>query len=368
MEDESRLDHQRGFWNEKARENAMFHIVSDPVMWDEKRRDAAFEEMGLQAARRMAPFLGKDVRVLDLGCGIGRVIHAAAPMAAEVTGVDISREMLDQAGEYLAERDNVRLVQTSGAELPGVEDGSIGFLYSVLCLIHVDKRSAWQYFLEIARVLESGGVARLQFHDMLSEEGMDAFIASATTPYPMEFYCEEELRRLLARAGLDVLRLDHYARFMDVLVVNGSARDWMEARRGQVQLDHEPASGVRVDPREGATIATAWSNGSEKPVAFRIDLLTSDQEAPPRLLHEVVVRLPARSQGTLTMTLGADGTCAVTGDAEVLGVWHGEVATALEDGATHLQLRWLPAGFPVTQEEAAHWPGAVRLWPMTDEA
>lgn len=53
--------------------------------------------------------LRRDSRVLDYGCGIGRVTQQLAPRAAAVVGVDISAGMLREARSRLSGVDNVEL-------------------------------------------------------------------------------------------------------------------------------------------------------------------------------------------------------------------------------------------------------------------
>ncbi len=56
-------------------------------------------------------------RVLELGCGYGRVLRELAPRAAEIVGIDISLSSLTLAHAELAHRDNVRLVLMDAANL-----------------------------------------------------------------------------------------------------------------------------------------------------------------------------------------------------------------------------------------------------------
>ncbi len=59
-------------------------------------------------------------RVLDLGCGTGRYVHAFADVAAHVTGLDVSPRMIDVARN--ASPANVEWVVGSGRELPFADE------------------------------------------------------------------------------------------------------------------------------------------------------------------------------------------------------------------------------------------------------
>jgi SAM-dependent methyltransferase len=57
-------------------------------------------------------------RVLDFGCGIGRVSAALAPRAGEVVGIDLSERMIAEARARTVGLPNVRFESTDGAALP----------------------------------------------------------------------------------------------------------------------------------------------------------------------------------------------------------------------------------------------------------
>jgi 2-polyprenyl-3-methyl-5-hydroxy-6-metoxy-1,4-benzoquinol methylase len=60
--------------------------------------------------------LKAGARVLDYGCGIGRVMARIAPLVRETVGVDISAAMLREARARLAELGNVRLMHAKELE------------------------------------------------------------------------------------------------------------------------------------------------------------------------------------------------------------------------------------------------------------
>ena len=181
------LDEVRAYWDRQARWNALVAIYDSPAVRDAARAEAAFERSGHEAARHMARFVHPESRVLDLGCGIGRVVRPLAPHCREIVGVDVSGEMLQRSQEYLRGVPNARTLRTDGASLAGVADGSVDFLYSLLCFIHVDKLSAARYFAEIERVLALGATAFLQFEDAESAEGAQRRAEHAGRSDPLEF-------------------------------------------------------------------------------------------------------------------------------------------------------------------------------------
>src|ERR1700736_4117007 len=100
-------------WDQRARENARFYIVDSRENWTEDD----FYRLGEQTvAQEILTDMqnvcqGKDpkqMKVLEIGCGAGRVTRALAGLFGEVYGVDISGEMIRQAGLALADRPNAR--------------------------------------------------------------------------------------------------------------------------------------------------------------------------------------------------------------------------------------------------------------------
>lgn len=80
------------------------------------------------------------LRVLDFGCGVGRVMEAfAARGVGQIDGCDISEAMLGHARANPALSAS-RLFLTGGADAGGAPDGAYDIAYSFLCLHHIPMR------------------------------------------------------------------------------------------------------------------------------------------------------------------------------------------------------------------------------------
>src|SRR5688572_12982790 len=110
----------------------MHFIASGRLDWDER----SFSESGRQGVQQtVADDLericgGRDpgeIRALEIGCGIGRMTEHLADIFGEVYGTDVSGEMIARGRRRLADRDNVHLVETSGADLAPFEDDFFDF-------------------------------------------------------------------------------------------------------------------------------------------------------------------------------------------------------------------------------------------------
>lgn len=99
----------------------------------------------------------EGARVLDFGCGIGRVATAIAPPAADVTGVDISAAMVAEARARGAGLANVRFEVTDGGPLP-FPDARFDLVLAVDSFPYLVRAGVVEPQLaELARVLRPGG-------------------------------------------------------------------------------------------------------------------------------------------------------------------------------------------------------------------
>ncbi|MFB6146369.1 MAG: class I SAM-dependent methyltransferase [Halobacteriaceae archaeon] len=95
-------------------------------------------------------------RVLDAGCGDGTYTRRLAARGADVTAVDGSRALVEQAESRLGDDVDVRRADLR-EPLPSLADGSIDVVFSQLVLDHVED---WRpVFATFERVLAPGGCA-----------------------------------------------------------------------------------------------------------------------------------------------------------------------------------------------------------------
>jgi SAM-dependent methyltransferase len=116
-------------------------------------------EWSLQWAGGFSP----HARALEIGSGLARNTVHLARHFAHVDGVDVSATMVSRAREF-GLPGNVTLHALSGGDLHPLPDSSYALVFSHLVFQHVGSMSLIEAYLgEIARVLEPGGVAVLQF-------------------------------------------------------------------------------------------------------------------------------------------------------------------------------------------------------------
>lgn len=93
-------------------------------------------------------------KVVEVGCGTGRNTTWLAERAAEMVGLDFSKEMLARA-RSLVNNPRVRFIQHDARIAWPVADASANIVIAMLILEHIEKLEA--VFAEAARVLNTGG-------------------------------------------------------------------------------------------------------------------------------------------------------------------------------------------------------------------
>jgi SAM-dependent methyltransferase len=105
-------------------------------------------------------------RVLDFGCGVGRVTRALAGYFDEAVGVDVAASMIDRACA-LDTDGRCSFVLNDARDLQCFESGAFTVVYSRLVLQHIRPRLVRRYIPELIRVLAPGGVLTFQLPDAI---------------------------------------------------------------------------------------------------------------------------------------------------------------------------------------------------------
>jgi SAM-dependent methyltransferase len=128
------------------------------------RSERAFDESGRVDARHLLlPFFSRSDRVLDVGCGIARLLKWVAPNCREAIGLDVSAGLLRIARERLAGLSNVRVAKLPRSLAFPIATGTIGFAYYYHVSLHVDREDNLRILQELRRCLRPRGRALVQF-------------------------------------------------------------------------------------------------------------------------------------------------------------------------------------------------------------
>lgn len=194
------VDKERAWWDAAGvnRNVAVDKIAAGPESWREGLNgplDRELEKIG----HAFAPALqGRDrpKYVLDLGCGIGRVLLplARAHPWIQFYGVDISQKMLDLADEDSRQFQNIRWMLGDGRALPALP--KLDAAYSLLMFQHIPRDAAASYINQIAERLNIEG--RLFFQTLEGTGG--GFLWNEVT--------EEFVHTSCGNAGLRVVSIE----------------------------------------------------------------------------------------------------------------------------------------------------------------
>jgi SAM-dependent methyltransferase len=191
----------RADWDRRARENARFYVCTTEAGSPESF--AASGERDLEEKVLDGIGVLPSWSVLEIGCGVGRLLKPLSARVARVVGVDLSEEMLRKAREYCAELMNVELHATDG-RLDFLPDASFDLVFSHIVFQHLPRKAyAERYFRDAFRVLVPGGVFRVQV-DGRSRQFVRRWIADSWSGV---VYSSRELRRRLERVGFRVAEI-----------------------------------------------------------------------------------------------------------------------------------------------------------------
>ena len=190
----------RSDWERRARENAPFYVCTSAVSAE------AFDASGgrdLEEHVLDGLPVSPAWRVLEIGCGVGRLVKPLARRVARVVGVDLSEEMIRRAREYCADLPNVELHRTDG-RLEFLAGGSFDFVFSHIVFQHVPRKAYVDAYLRDAfRLLVPGGILRVQV-DGRTRQFYRRWIADSWSGV---VYSARELARRVERLGFRVTEL-----------------------------------------------------------------------------------------------------------------------------------------------------------------
>ncbi|HXG34485.1 MAG TPA: class I SAM-dependent methyltransferase [Bryobacteraceae bacterium] len=165
---EEQLRRMERDWDRRARENARYYVATGKRDWsDEEFFESGRRTVAEQILNDMINICqGKpprQMRVLEIGCGAGRVTRALAEVFGEVYGVDVSGEMIRRAQEACRDLPNVHLYKNNGMDLSVLPPLEFDFAFSSIVFQHIPSREIIEnYVREVHRLLRPGGLFKFQ--------------------------------------------------------------------------------------------------------------------------------------------------------------------------------------------------------------
>jgi cyclopropane fatty-acyl-phospholipid synthase-like methyltransferase len=209
------LKRMRRDWDRRARENARHYVLTGQESWSDEEfyraGEITMQEDILNDLENICQGRQpKEMTVLEIGCGAGRVTRAFAKFFGSVHAFDISREMVAQARRAVAEFPNARVYRNNGKDLyplrgrwrrwlgitPVLE---FDFAFSTMVFQHIPNRAIVEsYAREVYALLRPGGLFKFQVQGSADVERQtgDTWVGAS--------FGEAEARQMAERCGFEM--------------------------------------------------------------------------------------------------------------------------------------------------------------------
>jgi ubiquinone/menaquinone biosynthesis C-methylase UbiE len=197
-------------WDRRARENARYYVDTSRKDWTDDTffasgQTAIEEDILTDMINICQGRVPKAMRIIEIGCGAGRLTQALSNVFGEVHAVDVSGEMVAQAKAALGDRPHVHLYQNNGCDLSVIPPGEYDFAYSAIVFQHIPSREIIEnYVREVHRLLKPGALFKFQ---------VQGYIATDSTPddtWHGVSFSEAQARQMAERCGFE-MRYSHGA-------------------------------------------------------------------------------------------------------------------------------------------------------------
>ena len=167
-------------WDQLGRQNALGAILTvDGKVADWNIRE--FLATGTLDVGRFMSDLERlspgtpHTRLLDFGCGVGRVTRVFADHFDAVVGVDVAPSMIEWARSLHADCDRCTFVLNRAPNLKCFPSESFNVAYSRIVLQHIRPGVVKGYIPELVRVLAPGGVLMFQLPEVMPVDSRRLF-------------------------------------------------------------------------------------------------------------------------------------------------------------------------------------------------
>lgn len=222
-------------WEERAKSVSRdFFIASHPGWGSQEswNRQAAVDAGNMLAL--IDPAVVRGWNILEIGCGLGRLVPYVAPAGATYTGIDVSPTLIEEARTRHPAVANARFLVTDGLTIPDeARDRAYSLAFANAVFIHCPRDVTQSLLRSALGVLAPGGEIRFQLRgDARDHEGIVSMAEA-----------EEGHQTTQTVAGLPIedrslIDERHYA---------GTAFTFAEAKRFLADLGDFTADVVRFD-------------------------------------------------------------------------------------------------------------------------
>lgn len=202
-DDPAIVEKMRREWNERARVNARHYVANSRNEWSD---DAFFHSGQVEIEDIVLNHIDEicsgrstaEMRVLEIGCGAGRMTQSLGHIFGSVDAVDISSEMIAQARSALSGRGHVRFHVNNGVDLSMFARDSFDFALSAIVFQHIPRKAIVEnYMRETARVLRPQSLFKFQVQGCpIPEDQADTWVGVG--------FSEAEIAECARRCGFHV--------------------------------------------------------------------------------------------------------------------------------------------------------------------
>ena len=168
-------------WDERAKLDPLFAIATgfsetEKDFWDSGKIFLK-KFLGLETPRFKKIIQNKEpskMKILEIGCGIGRVLIPMCDYFGECIGIDISLEMVQKSQKYIENLPNCKILENNGTDLSMFTDNSFDFCFCYIVFQHIpEKKIVEQYIKEVSRVLKSNCLFRFQVRGIVDRKSKE---------------------------------------------------------------------------------------------------------------------------------------------------------------------------------------------------
>lgn len=163
-------------WENYGKKDPYFGVLTDPRYKSENLNEVALKEFFksgdehttdvLTKLKYFFPFatIENFKKVLDFGCGTGRLLIPFAQRFEHVTGIDISQGMLNEADKNLKERGLQNVVLLKSEDITKVNfSETFDFVHTFIVLQHIPVKAGYTIIDKLISIVKEGGYGMIHF-------------------------------------------------------------------------------------------------------------------------------------------------------------------------------------------------------------
>lgn len=153
------MDYREG-WNDLVKNKNIYQIIA---RMDTDYSDLSFKITSLGWANKLSKMLPNICdKILDYGCGIGRIMYPMSMFCNEIIGVDISDAMIKKAEIYLQHINNKHLTTPDSNSILNFSN-TFDFAYCIGVLRHNMPQDSFKIIGNIIKTLKTNGLFYFEY-------------------------------------------------------------------------------------------------------------------------------------------------------------------------------------------------------------